>query len=130
MTAKQRVGNGLGFQGKKRLPSVDERSQRITALLPLVSGLRHARDPAARACAVVLQASVRDLERLNDVEAWCERVDGDLSRRDSSRGDSSRGDSSRGDSSRRDSSRRDSSRLEERSGEEIFVGLREILSKE
>jgi hypothetical protein len=69
--------NGLGYKGKKRPESVDARSVRISQLLPLVSGLRHAKDPDAKACAVVLQEAICDLERLNDIEMRCSQYNED-----------------------------------------------------
>jgi hypothetical protein len=58
-----------------RSPSVDARSQRITQLLPIVSGLRHSANAEARAVAEPLQATIRDLERLNDIEIRCLMAD-------------------------------------------------------
>jgi len=59
-----------------RSPSVDARSRRIMQLLPIVSGLRHSANAEARAVAEPLQAAIRDLERLNDIEIRCSAVDG------------------------------------------------------
>ena len=61
----------LTYQGKQRPASVEVRSTRITVLMPMISGMRHSKNPAAILCATVLQAAVRDLERLNDVEMCC-----------------------------------------------------------
>ena len=63
------------FKHPPRSSSIEARSQRITALLPLVSGLRHAANAAARATAEPLQAATRDLERLNDIEVRCRAAD-------------------------------------------------------
>jgi hypothetical protein len=63
------------FKHPPRSPSIKARNQRITALLPLVSGLRHAASSAARAAAEPLQAAIRDLERLNDIEVQCRVAD-------------------------------------------------------
>jgi len=48
-------------------PEIENRSRRITQLLPFVSGLRHSNDANSRLLAVVLQESIRDLERLNEI---------------------------------------------------------------
>jgi hypothetical protein len=55
--------------------SVETRSQRISALLPLLSSLRHSKNTAALATSVHLQAAIRDLERLSDIEMQCRAVD-------------------------------------------------------
>lgn len=58
--------------------------------MPLVSGMRHSKNPAAIVCATVLQAAIRDLERLNDIEMCCFQYNSKLSRRAIGPTDSSR----------------------------------------
>jgi hypothetical protein len=58
-----------------RSPAIDARSRLITALLPLISGFRHSKNPVALAAATAIQAAICDLERLNDVEVLCRVAD-------------------------------------------------------
>ena len=78
------------YQGRPRPTSVEVRSTQITELMPMVSGMRHSKNPAAIVCATVLQAAIRDLERLNDVEMCCFQYGLKLSRRAIGPTDSSR----------------------------------------
>jgi hypothetical protein len=55
--------------------AVENRSRRISQLLPFVSNLRHSQNAEARAIAIPLQETVRDLERLNDIEMLCRAAD-------------------------------------------------------
>lgn len=61
----------VGWKHAVRSTAIDNRSQRISVLLPLLSGMRHSKNTEALATAVHLQAAIRDLERLNDVEIAC-----------------------------------------------------------
>jgi hypothetical protein len=54
-------------------PSIENRSRRISQLLPFISGLRNSNDANSRRVAVSLQESARDLEKLNEIESWIER---------------------------------------------------------
>lgn len=49
------------------------RTKRISDLLPFVSALRYAPDRESRRIGMLLQTMLRDLERLNDLELYCER---------------------------------------------------------
>ena len=51
-----------------RCETTDERSTRISQLLPLVSALNRSRDPSMAVYARTLRETVRDMERLNDIE--------------------------------------------------------------
>jgi len=79
MRKRETVG-GIGYQGKKMPASVLARSLRITALLPMVSAMRHSKNSAAATCSTVLQEAIRDLERVNDIEMCCSQYNDDLLR--------------------------------------------------
>ena len=53
----------------------EARSRLMTALLPLISGFRHSKNKVAIAAATAIQAAIRDLERLNDIEMLCRAAD-------------------------------------------------------
>lgn len=57
------------------IATVDARSRLITALLPLISGFRHSQNTVAVAAATAIQVAIRDLERLNDIEALVRAAD-------------------------------------------------------
>lgn len=63
--------SNAGWKHAIRSTAIDNRSQRISVLLPLLSGMRHSKNTEALTAAVHLQAAIRDLERLNDVEIAC-----------------------------------------------------------
>ena len=56
-------------------PFHQARTRRISDLLPLVSSMRYSSDREARRKGMLLQTVLRDLERLNDIELYCERAD-------------------------------------------------------
>jgi hypothetical protein len=47
---------------------IDKRRRAITTLLPLISGLRHSKNPLQHALAEVLQYATGELECLNSIE--------------------------------------------------------------
>lgn len=59
----------------KRTSAMEIRSRRISQLIPVVSLLRNMRDKEAHGVASALQCAIRDLERLNDIEALCALAD-------------------------------------------------------
>jgi hypothetical protein len=60
-----------------------ERAKRVNALLPVVSALRHSTDSTNHVLGALLQATVRDVQRLLDVETFVVRhmPDSDLKQR-------------------------------------------------
>lgn len=50
-----------------RTPEIDERADRINHLLSIVSGLRRSPDAYVRNLGMLMQISLCDLERLNDI---------------------------------------------------------------
>jgi hypothetical protein len=100
----------------------------------MVSGMRHSKNPAAIVCATVLQAAIRDLERLNDVEMCCFQYGLKLSRRAIGPTDSSRTmESQTLGSQTLEGHRPESQTLETQTlasqAQEFFTRVSEILSK-
>lgn len=59
------------FVPHPRSPSVDARSVRISLLLPLLSRFRSLQGAEMQVVAELLLTTVRDLERLNEIESLC-----------------------------------------------------------